>query len=162
MTARIVTGMLVAVLAACSSTIVNVGGPGGLGTDYVPGAEYVLLHDRYLDTPQGWPTPPLVVVASPHSYPYGVAPRSIDEYRSSPGRWPKIRGVLPARTRIRLDRIEQRTYPGLEDWYEVTGIVESGEFRGTEVNLGFISSAVSGTRMYRVNPAELRPEADGQ
>ena len=149
-------------LAACASTIVDPGGPSGLGTDYVQGAVYVLLNDRYLDTPQGWPSPPLVVVASPHSYLYGVAPRSMDEYRSDPARWPKIRGILPAGTRVRLDRIEHHRYPGLEDWYEVTGTIESGDFRGREVNLGFISSGVPGSRMYRVNPEELRLEAAGQ
>ena len=156
---RWVAALLVTVVAACSSTVVDPGGPGGLGTDYVKGAVYVLLNDRYLDTPQGWPTPPLVIVASPHSYLYGVAPRSMDEYRSDPGRWPRIRGILPAGTRIRLDRIEHRTYPGLEDWYETTGIIESGEFRGREVNLAFISSRVGDTRMHRLDPAELRLEA---
>ena len=149
-------------IAACSSTDVVPGGPGGQGTDYVQGAVYSLLNDRYLDTPQGWPTPPLVVVAWPHSYLYGVAPRSMDDYRASPGRWPKILGILPAGTRIRLERVEHRRYPGLEDWYEVTGILESGEFRGREVNLGFISSTVSGTRMPCVNPAELSRESASQ
>jgi len=154
--------LLVTAVAACTSTIVDPGGPAGLGSDYAQGAVYVLLNDRYLDTPQGWPTPQLVILASPHSYVFGVAPRSMDEYRSAPGRWPKIRGILPAGTRIRLERIEHRTYPGLEDWYEVTGLIESGEFRGRRVNLGFISSGVGETRMYRVNPDELRLEAVDQ
>ena len=159
---RVLAGLLVTLLAACASSVVDPSGPGGLGTDYVQGAVYVLLNDRYLDTPQGWPTPLLVIVASPHSYPDGVAPRSMDEYRSSPARWPKIHGILPAGTRVRLDRIEHHRYPGLEDWYEATGTLESGEFRGREVDLGFISSGVPGSRMYRVNPGEFRLESAEQ
>lgn len=159
---RVGVVVLVAGVVACTSTIVDPRGPAGLGSDFVQGAVYVLLNDRYLDTPQGWPTPPLVILASPGSYDYGVAPRSMDEYRSDPRRWPKIRGILPAGTRIRLERIEHRTYPGLEDWYEATGLVESGEFQGRKVNLGFISSGVGDTRMYRVNPAELRLESVDQ
>jgi hypothetical protein len=160
--APIASGLLLTLLAACASTIVDPGGPSGLGTDYVQGAVYVLLNDRYLDTPQGWPRAALVVVASPHSYPYGLAPRSMDEYRSDPERWPKIRGIVPAGTRVRLDRIERHRYPGLEDWYEATGTIENGEFRGREANLGFISSGVPGSRMHLVNPEELRRDAAGQ
>lgn len=52
--------------------------------------------------------------------------------------------------------------PGLEDWYEATGLIESGEFQGRKVNLGFISSGVGDTRMLRVNPAELKLEAVDQ
>lgn len=156
---RVVVALLVAVVAACSSTIVDPRGPGGLGSDYVQGAVYVLLNDRYLDTPQGWPTPPVVILASPSSYDYGVAPRSMGEYRSDLRRWPKIRGILPAGTRIQLERIEHRTYPWIEDWYEATGLIDSGAFRGQAVNLGAISSRVGATRMFRVNPDELRLEA---
>ena len=163
--APIASGLLVTLLAACSSTVVDPGTPAGLGTDYVQGAVYLLLHDRYLDTPQGWPRPPFVIVASPHSYPYGASPRSMDDYRSNPGGWPKIRGILPAGTRIRLDRIERHRYPGLETWYTATGTIESGEFRGVEVNLAFISATVPGSRMHRVNPQELKraeqPASDG-
>jgi hypothetical protein len=156
---RALAAAFVSLLAACSSAVVDLGGPEGLGSDYVQGAVYVLLNDRYLDTPQGWPSQPLVIVASPHSYAYGVAPGSMEEYRAGRSRWPKIRGILPAGTRVRLDRMEHHRYPGLEDWYEATGIVESGPFRGEKVNLGFISSGVSGSRMLRVNPEELRPES---
>jgi hypothetical protein len=156
---RALAAVLVTLIGACSSSVVDLGGPDGLGTDYVQGAVYVLLNDRYLDTPQGPPSPPLVVVASPHSYPYGVAPGSLEEYRAGRSRWPKIRGILPAGTCVRLDRIEHHRYPGLDDWYEVRGILESGPFRGQEVNLGFISSGVEGSRMLRVNPDELAPES---
>lgn len=161
---RIAGGMVAAVLmtaiAACSSTVVDLGSQGGLGTDYRQGEVYVLLYDRYLDSP---PTKRLdVIVPSPLSYDYGMAPRSMDEYRSNPGRWPRIVGILPAGTRIRLDRIEHHRYPGLEDWYEITGTIESGEFLGREVDLAFVSSGVAGSRMWRLNPEELRPEsADG-
>lgn len=98
-------------------------------------------------------------MASPVSYAYGAAPRSMEEYRAGRSRWPKIRGILAAGTRVRLDRIERHRYPGLEDWYEARGVVESGPFRGQEVNLGFISSGVAETRMLRVNPDELRAES---
>jgi hypothetical protein len=156
-----VATVLVTVLAACSSTVVDLGSSSGMGTDYRQGAVavYVLLHDRYLDTPQGWPTPPLVIVASPHSYDYGEQPQSMDQYRSDPERWPKLRGIVTAGTRIRLDRIEHHRYPGLEDWYEITGTIESGEFQGSKVDLAFISSGVPGSRMWRVNPEELRLES---
>jgi len=83
----------------------------------------------------------------------------MDEYWSDPRRWPKIRGILPAGTRIRLERIEHRTFPGLEVWYEATGLIESGEFRGRNVNLVGISSRVGATRMFRVNPADLGLES---
>ena len=160
--ASIAPGLLLGLLAACANPGAGPGTAAGIGTDYVPGAVYVLLNDRYLDTQQGWPRAQLVIVASPHSYLYGVAPRSMEEYRSNPARWPKIRGILPAGTRIRLDRIEHHQYPGLEDWYVATGTIESGEFRGREVNLGFISSGVPGSRMHGVNPEELRRDGPGQ
>lgn len=160
--ASMVAAVLVTAIAACSSTVVDLGSESGLGTDYRQGEVYVLLHDRYLDSPQVRASTPLVIVPSPHSYPYGEAPQSMDEYRSNPGRWPKISGILPAGTRIRLDRIEHHQYPGLEDWYEIRGTIESGEFRGREVDLAFVSSGIAGSRMWRVNPEELSLEpADG-
>lgn len=120
----------------------------------------MLLYDRYLDNP---PTRRLdVIVPSPLSYPYGMTPRSMDEYRSGPGRWPRIVGILPAGTPIGLGRIEHHGYPGLEDWCEITGTIESGEFLGREVDLALVSSGVAGSRMWRLNPEELGPEsADG-
>ena len=80
----------------------------------------------------------------------------MDAYRADPGRWPKILGILPAGTRVRLDRIERHRYPGLEDWYEAVGTLQDGPFAGRKVNLGFISASVGDSRMLRVNPAELR------
>jgi len=54
----------------------------------------------------------------------------------------RIRGILRAGMRIQLERIEHRTYPGLEDRYGATGLIASGDFRGRKVNLAAISSRV--------------------
>lgn len=150
--------VLLLALAGCSSTVVDLSSPDGSGTDYEQDAVYVLRNDRYLDMPQGTPTPAPVIIAVPNSYLPGMAPSTIEEYRANPGRWPRIQGVLPAGTRVRLVGVERHGYPGLEDWFEVSGVIESGEFRGREVNLGFVSSRASGSRIPRVNPEELRRE----
>lgn len=48
---RMLAAALVTLVGACSSSVVDLRSPDGLGTDYVQGAVYVLLHDRYLDVP---------------------------------------------------------------------------------------------------------------
>jgi hypothetical protein len=143
-------------LASCSSRVVDLAGPAGLGTDYVQGAVYELLKDRFLESPSGWSGGPDNIVASPLTYSYEAKPRSVEAYLADPARWPRIHGVLPAGTRVRLERITRRRYPGLEDTYEATGILESGRFSGRRVSLDWISQSVSGTRMPRVDPQELR------
>jgi hypothetical protein len=143
-------------VAACSSIVEQSDG-GPEEADYVPGAVYVLLHDRYLEY-LGWPVgigrP--VVVASSVSYVPGTGPSSIEEYQTDPARWSHIAGVLPAGTRLRFQRIERHRYPMLEDWFEAYAVVEDGEFRGRAVDLTRISAQVPNSRMLRSDPGELR------
>jgi len=154
---RLSIGLVVMAVAACSTTIVDVSDRADAATEYVPGAIYVTLNDRYLDSRQGWPAGrvPPVIVASPHSYGYPDAPRTTSDYLANPGHWPKILGIVPAGTRIRLKQVEHHKYPGLDDWFEAYGVIETGEFRGREVDLSWISSGVPDSRMLRVNPQEL-------
>lgn len=146
-------------IAACSS-IVEQSSVGPEATDYLPGAVYVLLHDRYVEY-LGWPVgigrP--VVVASPVNYVPGTGPSSTEEYQTDPGRWPHIAGVLPAGTRLRFQRIERHRYPMLEHWFEACAVVEDGEFRGRAVDLTRISAQAPNSRMLRSDPGELRLSA---
>jgi len=143
-------------LAACTSTS-DLSRAERAATDYVPGAVYVLQHDRYLEyqgSPPGVGRP--AIVASSVIY-FRDGPSSIGEYRAEPARWPRILGVLPAGTRLRFARIERHGYPMLEDWYEACAVVEDGEFRGREVELVRISAGAPDSRMPRIDPQELRP-----
>ncbi len=147
-------------LAACSGTPV-LDPKDTAATDYRPGATYELLRDRFLEH-QGWPpgVAPPEIVAQSVAYPQN-GPASVAEYRAGPGRWPRIVGVLPAGTRVRLEAVVRHRYPMLEDWYQATGVVLDGEFRGRDVELMRISQGVPGSRMLRVDPAELRLVAPG-
>lgn len=143
-------------VAACSSIVEQSDG-GPEEADYVPGAVYVLLHDRYLED-LGWPVgigrP--VVVASPVSYVPGTGPSSIEEFEADPARWSHIAGVLAAGARLRFQRIERHRYPMLEDWFEAYAVVEDGVFRGRAVDLSRISAQAANSRMLRSDPGELR------
>jgi hypothetical protein len=143
-------------IVACSSTV-DLSRGIGKTTDYVPGAVYELLQDRYLEN-QGWPAGfgrPVVVASSVTDLPQGE-PSSIADYRANPAKWPNFVGVLPAGTQLRLQGIERYRYPGLEDTFPVHAVIASGEFRGREVELSWISAGVPGTRMHRIDPQELR------
>ena len=142
-------------ITACHSTVELSRGETE-ATDYVPGAVYVLLQDRYLESrvwPPGVGLPD--VVANSIIY-YANGPSSIDEFRADPSRWPHILGVLTAGTRLRLQRIVHHRYPGLDDWYTASAVVVDGEFGGRDVELLRISAGVPNSRMLRVDPQELQ------
>lgn len=149
-------------LAACVSSS-DLSNSEAMQTDYVPGARYRLLQDRLLEE-QGWPPGigrPVVVAASLNDP--TVARVTVEAYRADPGRWPRILGILPAGTVFRLERIQRRSYPLLDDWYEVIAAIDDGMLAGRKVDLTRISAPVADSRMLRTDPRELaRIPADAQ
>lgn len=126
-----------------------------LRTDYVPGATYRLLQDRLLEE-QGdaLGLGRLAVVRVSIAY----APKhdvTVATYRAGPRSWPHVLGVLEAGTRLRLVSVRRHSYPGLDDWYEATAKIESGEFAGRKVDISRISASGPDSRLLRTDPLEL-------
>jgi hypothetical protein len=141
-----VAACLLALLAACSTTRIESVPDEGAARGYRVGMTLTLLQDRLLEPPG------LLVPWSHHYLQPTVRPA---DYERDPRAYPKISGVVPAGTTVTVRTIERRTYPGLEAWYEVRAVIDSGAFRGRLVELGWISAHGADGRSPLIDPAEL-------
>jgi hypothetical protein len=139
---------------ACSTTSLKSVPDSAVGPGYRVGMRLELLADRILERPQGTfnPAPPKLTRQASGATPIDVV--RVEDYRRSPGAFPNIIGVLSAGTSLEVTRIERRTYPGLEPWYEVRARVVSGPDAGREVSLDWVSAPGPG-RIPLVDSQEL-------
>lgn len=126
-------------VTACGTTTVMSVPDTATARGYRVGMQLELRADRMLEQPTGTlnPAPPNLVREPLRAFPRRV---TIEDYRRAPGDFPDIIGVVPAGTRLEVTRIDHRTYPGLEAWYEVRARILSGPYGGRAVALNHVSA----------------------
>ena len=84
-------------------------------------------------------------------------PKSIESYLADPARWPAIKGVVPAGTKLRVSRVLYMADLNMHDFYYV-GVFDDGPISGREVLLNQLSLARTGLgKPHDYDPRFLAP-----
>ena len=126
----------------------------GQATDFVPGQVYELEHPVFLekyDREDKREIPALARLG------YGGTSSDLEEFKRKNLGWRMVQGLVMPGERVRVTRFMLNRVPRLGTFFDVFGVIDSGEYQGTEVQLNFLTKEGNLAGSAHVNPEYLAP-----